>query len=113
MTTTSGRPHTPCRGIGALRACAVLLCYTHELLQYETHVACCRSVDATSGAELWNVSYGRVTPLLEGVALAPDAWINPVGQSDYPHSQYLKLAGCMDADLRHLAVRTADSYFGC
>ena len=25
-TTTSGRPHIPCRGFSALRACAMLLC---------------------------------------------------------------------------------------
>ena len=52
----------------------------HELLQNETHLSCCRSVDATSGAEMWNVSYGRVTPLLEGVAQAPAAWTGPLGQ---------------------------------
>ena len=80
MTTISGRPHTPCRGTSALRACAVLLCQAHELLENETHLSCCRSVDATSGAEMWNVSYGRVTPLLEGVAQAPAAWTGPLGQ---------------------------------
>ena len=65
---------------GTCALTAVLLCQAHELLQYGTQVSCCRSVDATSGAELWNVSYGRVTPLLEGVALAHDTWTNPVGQ---------------------------------